>query len=228
MEIFCPWNFPGKSTKVGCQFFFQGIFTTWVSNLCLPHCRQTLPSELPGKPARFIENSTIYLKLFWDWRVEWACCVFLQVGCCNYTGFTRGNDCFGTSDPNSRFTKSCHSAVLKLCKCIPRTQCAPCECWLLYVFLPYSVKTVLSEDFPSRSGKQCFSQVTEVLDETCSPKEGKNDLMCFSVRLEIASIPGLLGENTAFSSGPEFYVQKNISTQVQSCPKIPTTHCIIS
>ena len=42
---------------------------------------------------------------------------FWQVGCCNYTGFPRGNDCFGTSDPNSRCTRH-FPAVSKLCKCI--------------------------------------------------------------------------------------------------------------
>ena len=44
-----PWHFPGKSTGVGCHFFLQGIFPTWGSNLGLPHCRNSLPSEPPGK-----------------------------------------------------------------------------------------------------------------------------------------------------------------------------------
>ena len=79
-----------------------------------------------------------------------------QEGCCNCTGFPWGNDCSGASDPNSRCTRH-FPAVSKLCKCLPRTQWALCECWLLYVFLPYSAKTVLSEDFPSRSGKQSVS-----------------------------------------------------------------------
>ena len=37
-----PWNFPGKSTGVGCHFLLQGIFPTQGSNLGLPYCRQTL------------------------------------------------------------------------------------------------------------------------------------------------------------------------------------------
>ena len=41
-----PWDFPGKSTGVGCHFLLQGIFRTQGSNPGLPHCRQT--SELPG------------------------------------------------------------------------------------------------------------------------------------------------------------------------------------
>ena len=37
-----PWDFPGKSTGVGCHFLLQGIFPTQESNPGLRHCRQTL------------------------------------------------------------------------------------------------------------------------------------------------------------------------------------------
>ena len=37
-----PWDFPGKSTGVGCYFLLQGIFPTQGSNLGLLHCRQML------------------------------------------------------------------------------------------------------------------------------------------------------------------------------------------
>ena len=37
-----PWDFPGKSTRVGCHFLLQGIFLTQGSNPGLLHCRQTL------------------------------------------------------------------------------------------------------------------------------------------------------------------------------------------
>ena len=37
-----PWDFPGKSTGVGCHCLLQGIFPTQGSNMGLPHCRQTL------------------------------------------------------------------------------------------------------------------------------------------------------------------------------------------
>ena len=44
------WDFPGKSSGVGCHFLLQRLFPTQGSNLGLPHCRQTaLPSEPPGK-----------------------------------------------------------------------------------------------------------------------------------------------------------------------------------
>ena len=45
-----PWDFQGKSTRVGCHFLLQGVFPTQGSNPGLPHCRQTLlASEPPGK-----------------------------------------------------------------------------------------------------------------------------------------------------------------------------------
>ena len=34
----CPWDFPGKSTGVGCNFLLQRIFPIQGLNLCLPHC----------------------------------------------------------------------------------------------------------------------------------------------------------------------------------------------
>ena len=37
-----PWDFPGKSTGVGCHFLLQRIFPTQGLNLGLPHCRQML------------------------------------------------------------------------------------------------------------------------------------------------------------------------------------------
>ena len=41
-EPLSPWNFPGKSTGVGCHFLLQGIFPTQGSNLGLLHCGQAL------------------------------------------------------------------------------------------------------------------------------------------------------------------------------------------
>ena len=37
-----PWNFPGKSTEVGCHFLLHEILPTQGSNPGLPHCRQML------------------------------------------------------------------------------------------------------------------------------------------------------------------------------------------
>ena len=50
MRLPHPWNFPGKSTGVGCHFLLQGIFPTQGLNPGLLHCKQTfLLSEPPGK-----------------------------------------------------------------------------------------------------------------------------------------------------------------------------------
>ena len=47
-----PWDFPGKSTWMGCHFLLQGIFLTQGSNPDLPHCRQTLYHlSYQGSPA---------------------------------------------------------------------------------------------------------------------------------------------------------------------------------
>ena len=37
-----PWDSPGKSTGVGCQFLLQGIYLTRGSNLGLLHCKRIL------------------------------------------------------------------------------------------------------------------------------------------------------------------------------------------
>ena len=36
-RFLCPWNFPGKNTGMGCQFLYQGIFSTQGSKMCLLH-----------------------------------------------------------------------------------------------------------------------------------------------------------------------------------------------
>ena len=46
-----PWDFPGKSTGVGCHFLLQGIFLTQGLNSGLLHCRQTFyPLSHQGSP----------------------------------------------------------------------------------------------------------------------------------------------------------------------------------
>ena len=41
-RLLCPWDSPGKSTRVGCHFLLQGIFQTQGLNLGLLHCGQIL------------------------------------------------------------------------------------------------------------------------------------------------------------------------------------------
>ena len=42
IKLFCPWDFPGKDTGVGCHFLVQRIFLTQGSNQGLLHCCQIL------------------------------------------------------------------------------------------------------------------------------------------------------------------------------------------
>ena len=56
--LLCPWDFPGKSTGVGCHFLLQGIFLTQASNPGLLHCRQTL---LPSEPPREVIEMLLLL-----------------------------------------------------------------------------------------------------------------------------------------------------------------------
>ena len=41
-QVLCPWDSPGKKTRVGSRPLLQGIFLTWRWNPVLPHCRQIL------------------------------------------------------------------------------------------------------------------------------------------------------------------------------------------
>ena len=41
-KLLRPWDFPGKSTGVGCHFLLQGLLLTQGSNPGFPHCRQML------------------------------------------------------------------------------------------------------------------------------------------------------------------------------------------
>ena len=63
--LLCPWNFPGKNTRVGCHFFLQGIFLIQGLNpcpLCLLHWQvDSLPLCHLGSPCvySFPANSFI-------------------------------------------------------------------------------------------------------------------------------------------------------------------------
>ena len=48
--LLCPWDFPGKNTGVGCQFFLQGIFQTQGSNARLLHRGWILDRWATGEP----------------------------------------------------------------------------------------------------------------------------------------------------------------------------------
>ena len=82
-QVPLPWDFPGKSTGVGCPFLFQGIFPTQGSNPGLPHCRQMLyllfePQGKPMRPVLFQgwedaleQEMTIHSSIL-AWQITWT------------------------------------------------------------------------------------------------------------------------------------------------------------
>ena len=58
-----PWDFPGKSTAVGCHFLLQGIFLTQQSNPGLLPCRQMLFHLSHRKVLNLIPKIVLKLRL---------------------------------------------------------------------------------------------------------------------------------------------------------------------
>ena len=58
-----PWDFPGKSTAVGCHFLLQGIFLTQQSNAGLLPCRQMLFHLSHRKVLNLIPKIVLKLRL---------------------------------------------------------------------------------------------------------------------------------------------------------------------
>ena len=46
-RLLCPWDSPGKNTRVGCHALLQGIFPTQGSHLCLLHLLHWQGDSLP-------------------------------------------------------------------------------------------------------------------------------------------------------------------------------------
>ena len=64
-RLLYPWNFPGKSTEVGCHFPLQRIFPTQGSNLHLSHLLHWQEYSFPlaedvGSPPNFISSWLIF------------------------------------------------------------------------------------------------------------------------------------------------------------------------
>ena len=107
----------------------QGIFLIQGSNPGHPCCRQMLyPLSHQGSLPDSLKIQLLSQSCSGMEEQNEPVVFFWQVGCCNHTGFPRGKDYFGTSDPNSSCTRRHLPAVSKLCKCIPRTQCTLHEC----------------------------------------------------------------------------------------------------
>ena len=62
-NLYRSWNFPGKSTGLGCHFLFQEIFLTQGLNPGLLHCRQIL-YHLSNAQQMLVESVNKYLNRF--------------------------------------------------------------------------------------------------------------------------------------------------------------------
>ena len=57
-RLLCPWDFPGKNTRVGCHFFLQGTLPTQKSNLHLLHWQaDSLPLSHLGSHESRIQQA---------------------------------------------------------------------------------------------------------------------------------------------------------------------------
>ena len=110
-------------------------------------------------------KKTLVLDQTWccNKRKKWIAVLFCQVWGCNYPAFTGDKYWFCHQAPICRFTKTCLPAVSKLCKTLLEhtvpfhekrgQERVFCECRLPYLLLLWQGETVLSDDFPERSGK---------------------------------------------------------------------------
>ena len=64
-RLLCPWDLPGKGTRVSHHFLLQGIFPTQGWNPGLPHCRQTLYRLChQGSPNTGVGSLSLLQQLF--------------------------------------------------------------------------------------------------------------------------------------------------------------------
>ena len=65
-RLFCPWDFPGKNTGVGCHFLLQGIFLTQGSN---PHVQSFYNVTDVIKELSVCGYENVWVCM---WLQEWA------------------------------------------------------------------------------------------------------------------------------------------------------------
>ena len=115
-RLLCPWNFSGKSTRMGCHFLLQGIFPTQGLNAGLL-CRQAdkLPLSYVGSPGNISainqnqgKPSQSLCSRGRDREERWILCQ------CNLRGARRegpsqrtGSDCHGHIDSPSPGLNGC-------------------------------------------------------------------------------------------------------------------------
>ena len=56
-RLLCPWDFPGKNTRVGCHFLLQSSFSAQQLNLCPLYWKaDSLPLSLLGSPCKRVKK----------------------------------------------------------------------------------------------------------------------------------------------------------------------------
>ena len=68
-RLLCPWDFPGKNTRVGCHFLLQGIFLTQGSNSHLIHQQA---DSLPHATWEALKQQLPSPKGYLDQMNKWA------------------------------------------------------------------------------------------------------------------------------------------------------------
>ena len=84
-RFLCPWDSPGKNTRVGCHFLLQGIFPTQGLNphlLCLLHCNRILYSLSHWRSHYFSSESTKNSEHGWWRQISWVHTVILPLISC--------------------------------------------------------------------------------------------------------------------------------------------------
>ena len=129
-RLFCPWNFPGKNTGVGCHLLLQGNFWTQGLNWCL-FC--LLHWQMYPLPLRHLGNLIYYTYclLFFSSRVPWCvpspcnsahwpkvvlsrCCWLAECSayCLNFPSFLDAPMLTGTENPSCHCLKAECQSVL--------------------------------------------------------------------------------------------------------------------
>lgn len=135
------------------------------------------------------------------------------MACCNYTGFPKGNDCFGTSDPNSRCTN--YPCNFKAVQMYPRIQCSPVNVDFFICFFNDQLKLYYQRASHQKWQTVCFSQKTQVLDHAVL-QQGKMPLVLFHPDGE-SNISGSMGTNAAFIQAPSSRLRESVSHSFSLC-----------
>ena len=75
-RLFCPWDFSGKNTGVGCHFLLQGSFPTQGSKPSFLHCRLSpslqADSLLTEPPVMNVKCLALFRNFMKHYRSEWV------------------------------------------------------------------------------------------------------------------------------------------------------------